>query len=197
MLRRSALRGLGGLVALGVAILGLGCSSIVSNRVYTHAELDLGAIKKVSVLPFDNYSSEPRAGERVTAAFHSELIALRLFDVVDPAQTEDFLARAKLNPQTMGVPELKKLREALAVDAVVYGSADEYATQTVGTDTFPVVTLSVRLVDVQTGTVLWRDTVSGTGDPRIPILGLGRIKTLQEMTQIVCNQIAKTLSGGK
>lgn len=195
MTGRSVRRGLGGLIALVWATIAPGCSSIVSNRVYTHEELDLGAIRRVSVLPFDNYSSESRAGERVTAGFVTELIALRLFDVVDPAQTEDFLSSAKLSPQEMGAPELKKMKEALGVDAVVYGSADEYAMQTIGTDVFPVVTLSVRLVDVQTGTVLWRDTVSGTGDPRVPILGLGRIKTLPEMTQIVCSQIARTLSG--
>lgn len=191
--RRRVLQRRLGALAFALCAALAGCSSIVSNSTFKHKELDLGALKKVAVMPFQNFASDPHAGERVATTFASELLATQLFQVVDPAQTTDYLATAKMDPRALGEPEMKKMKEALKVDAIVFGSADEYAVQTVGQDTFPVVTVSARLVDCATGTVLWMNTVSGTGDPKVPIVALGRIKTLPEMAQIVCRQVVLTL----
>lgn len=177
----------------GIAAGPLGCGSIVSNSVYTHEQFDLAAVKKVAVVPFQNFSSEPRAGDRVLGIFHSELLSARLFQVVDPAQTTEFLKTAKLEGATLSGSDLKKCKEGLGLDAVVLGSVDEYAMQTVGGDTFPVVTISARLVDTQTGAVLWMSSASASGDPKVPILALGRVKTLPELAQIVCRHLVSTI----
>ncbi|MBI2930245.1 MAG: DUF799 family lipoprotein [Planctomycetes bacterium] len=169
-----------------------GCGS-VSNSVYTHEQFDLGSITKVAVLPFQNFSTESRAGERILSIFCSELLSMRLFDVVDPAQTADYLKVAKVDSATLSSPELKKFKQALGVNAVVFGSVDEYSMQAATGDSFPVVTVSARMVDVETGTVLWMCSASASGDPKVPILSLGRVKTLPEMAQTVCRHLVETL----
>ena len=75
---------------LGTAFLAAGallmpsCASAEGNVVYIHPLADFSLIQRVGVLPLENISTDPSAGEWVRQVLTNELLAQGLFDVVEP-----------------------------------------------------------------------------------------------------------------
>lgn len=168
-----------------------GCNS-VSNSAYLHPELDMAAVRKVAVVTFANYTREPMAGEKVTNMFFTQLLSTGFFDVSEPARTDEIIKKHK-NGSGVDSLVMQKMKEALNIQAVFMGSVDEYSFTSSGSKTYPLVTISARLVDCETGTVLWSSTVTGDGSSSVPVLNIGAIKTLPELAQTLCARIVGTI----
>ncbi len=63
----------------------------------------------------------------------------------------------------------------------------------VGGESFPLVSLEVRLVDLATGIVVWSASHTRRGGPTFPLTGWREIHTLGELTAEVCKDILDTL----
>lgn len=169
----------------------IGCSS-VSNSAYLNPELDMAAVRKVAVVTFANYSKEPMAGEKVTNMFFTQLLSTGLFDVSEPARTDEIIKKHK-NGSGIDSLVMQKMKDSLNVQAVFMGSVDEYSLASFGSKTYPLVTISARLVDCETGTILWSSTITGDGSSSVPVLNIGAIKTLPELAQTLCARIVSTI----
>ena len=176
-----------------------GCGSAL--RVYLHPGGDLSALQKVAVIPLANFSNDRFAGERVTHALITELLIRTDFIVVEEGEVNRVLKEAGVKlieePDTgkvFDIAKLKKLKESLGVQAIFLGSVDQYDMVRIGAETYPLVTLNVRLVDVETGNIIWRATCSKKGGPSsVPFLTVGEVYTLPELTQRVCQEIVASL----
>jgi TolB-like protein len=135
--------------------LSLACSSTKTTK-YVHPNADLGAIHKVAVLPFENLTNDRTAGEKLQKVFLTELLALGVFDVVEPGQVIRELKAMRLDSlDAVGPAEVKRLGEALKADGFFFGSVVDFSETRSGSTATPQVTVQLRLVEATSGVTVW------------------------------------------
>jgi TolB-like protein len=147
-----------GTALLCVLLLTAGCGSSLIKS-YVRKNASLGSIRTVGVLPFEGGQSAPRIRDFAT----TQLLTSKLFDVVDEGRLDSLLAEegiAKGAP--LDAATLKRLGQHLKVQAFLLGSVKE-SNETRGSASFPEVTMTLRLIDTETGTLLWQASGRGTG----------------------------------
>ncbi len=139
-----------------IAVLLLGCSAKVVR--YVNPEANFSYIKKVAVLPFNNFSSDRFAGEKVRTAIMVELLSRGVFDVVEEGEVNKVvgmvLRAAGAFEGGVFEPDRETIRilgERLGVQAIIIGSVEEYGGGREG-----VVSISARMIDTSSGIVLWQ-----------------------------------------
>jgi hypothetical protein len=189
-LRRAA-----GLVAGAAALVAMsGCAA--SPRLFVNGEADMTLYDKIAVLPFTNYSTDGFASARVTRSFTTELIIAERFQIVDPSQLSGELQKLNVTFDGQGNIDLAKLKDAAArvgATGVVRGAVNEYGMRRSGTNEFPVVSFDAELVDVATGLVVWRISITETGKGRLPIVGGAGERTFARVTEEACRHAVDVL----
>lgn len=191
----SSCRGDPRMLLLWAAVSGLGCASL-APRYYVNPQADMSLYKRVAVMPFSNLSSHGLAGERVTRAFVTELVISDRYRVVEPGEFRAVLHSMDADPTADGAVDAQRLREAAAkvdVSGVIRGSVTDYEVQRRGQDEFPVISFDVELLDVASGNIVWRASITRRGSSRIPILGGSSPLTLGSLTQSACSELVDGL----
>ncbi|HEY6195023.1 MAG TPA: hypothetical protein VI504_08280 [Candidatus Eisenbacteria bacterium] len=177
------------------ALIGLGCASL-APRYYVNRQADMSLYKRVAVLPFGNLSTQGLAGERVTRAFVTELVIADRYRVVEPGEFRAVLHGLDADPAPDGTVDPEKLRDAagkLDATGVIRGSVTDYEVQRRGQDEFPVVSFDVELLDVATGNIVWRASITRRGHARLPVFGGSSSLTLGSLTQSACSELVDGL----
>ncbi len=149
-----------GFAALSATALLGGCGG---GKHFVRPNADFSSIRVVTVLPFDNVTSEKMAGERVQRLFLSELLNLNAFEVVEPGLAVRMVRREGFEMATISPDEIKKIGRDLKVQAVFLGTLVEYDEGRVGTTPSPRVTIQLRLVETEKGLTVWSITRTGGG----------------------------------
>lgn len=161
------------LLALLLAVLA-GCQS---SRVQTEAPAILPE-ESIIMLPFLNRSETPLAGER------AEAIALSVLREQGLNQLQVYAAE----PQPNGLPvldDVKRLNDATeqaieqGMQYAIAGSVEEWRYKS-GLDGEPAVGLSMRLVDLDSGQILWSGSAARSGWSRESLSGTAH-KVLEEL----------------
>jgi len=163
-----------------------------SIRVHNHPDADLGFYTNVGVIPFIALGRDRFAGEKFSIEFTTALLAIGEFEVVDYGVFVNQLIKTvgSRNPgDGVSVEQLQKIAEASGVQGVFHGTVMEY--EMVGG--FPVISVEARLLDTQTGTVVWMATITERGGPKTPIIGVGEVHTLGELSQKICKRLVLEL----
>jgi TolB-like protein len=159
---------------LAAATLAGGCASSARTS-YTHPSADLGAIRKVAVLPFTSLTVDPAAAAKVHRIFLVELLATGVVEVVEPgAVTQIQLAERIESADTLTPADLQRIGQALAADGLFLGTVVDFEENRIGTVPAPEVTIQLRLVETASGATVWSssETRSGAG-VRARLLGFG------------------------
>ena len=169
------------------------CSSTRSElggTVYVHPLADISSFERIAILPLENLSPERFAGQRVREVLAVELAAMGLFEVIDAGQVNSALARRSLVDMTMLEPALlSDLAAELDVQGILMGSVLELGTQRTSTFQAPEVSLSLRLIEAQSGIVAWSVT-----DARRGLAMETRLFGVGEKTQTeVVRELVRTL----
>jgi TolB-like protein len=144
--------GLVGMAALQVLA---GCAGM-GPATYVHPNYDFSRVKKVAVLPLENLTADQSAGEKMRKVIITELLATGVVDVIEPGQVNRVLAQQNLqNLTAMSSEDFKKVGAALGAQMIIVGSVESYDRIAVGGVQAPEVTLTLRGVDVESGTVVW------------------------------------------
>lgn len=152
-------------VISAVVILSAGCGHTM-QRDYRASREAVVSLETVAVLPFENLTRFPDAGEIVAELFTTELYRTDNFQVMDRNQVKRLMREKMIIPPVV-VDRLaaKKIGEALEVDAVLIGSVSEYwyrlarrSRRPDGEE--PAVGINARLVDVKSGEVIWASSHS-------------------------------------
>lgn len=192
-------------VVLNIAIAALaagllaGCGGAPGTRLYVNEEADLGFYTRVGVIPFSNFSNDRTAGEKVTLSFHSEVLAMNLFDV---ANSGDFarvvnkvVGQESANlVQSLTVEQASVIGAEAGVEGIFVGAVKDFSTIRAGQQEFPLVSVIVRFIDCQTGNVVWSYEVTRRGGPKLPILPFGETYTMGAMTTKVCREVAEAFA---
>ncbi len=179
--------------ALALGLLTVSCASGI--RVYVNPEADLAFYHKIAVLPFADLSASSLAGPRVTRAFVTELIMTNRYQVLQPEEFTGALRRMGVLPGQDGTYDPDKLRDAatrMEVTGILRGAVSEYQMgRTEGGDV-PVIVFDAELMDVGTGNVVWRSSISKRGKGRLSVIG-GGSRSLGRLTQDACVKLVAQL----
>lgn len=115
-----------------------------------------------AVLPFANYTTTPGAGERAASITESLLMTHGLaHTVVVNAGASNGLPLERLPNIPAALARAGRMGARYAME----GSVEEWR-YTIGLDGEPAVAVTLNLVDVRTGQILWTATGSRSGNPR-------------------------------
>ena len=132
-----------------------GCATN-SERTYKNLNMNFAAIRSVAVLPFQNLSQDDDAALRVRDAFMGMLLATEAMYVLPPGEVRRGLERAQIrNAANPTVEQIQKLGELLGVEAVITGTVREYGAVRSGQSEANMISLSLQLLETQTGAIAW------------------------------------------
>ena len=172
-----------------------GCASAPVHS-YLNADADLSYYERVGVVPFVSLAADRFAGEKFTAEFTTALLATELFDVVEFGIFVNALVQvigSRSPADGLSTEDLEKIGQATGVQGVFQGTVTEYEMTSSPAGRYPLISVEARLVDVATGTVVWKASVSEKGGPRTPIIGVGETKTLGALGQKLSQRLVDKL----
>ncbi len=151
--------------ALLAALALTGCASEqLAPAVFVHPNADFSVYQQVAVLPLENLTTERFAADRIRELLVVELSAQGTFQVVEPGEVNRVLRLKSIDsPAALGPEMIKTLGTELKAQALLTGSVIEYREQRSGTLNSPEVAISLRLLDVESGLVIWSITDARSG----------------------------------
>jgi len=200
------------LIILTASVFVAGCGK---PHVYIHPSPGLDRISKMAVIPFDNLTKDDKAAEKVRNGFVIELLRTGSFNVIDTGETDRLLKAAGLSYGAQGaitgtaaqgagaaaqstaaaaIPLSKKIGDALGVQAIIVGSVEAYSVERTGDQVSPEVSISARLIDAETGIIIWGGTHTRRGGSGFPIVGWGKINSLGVLSQKVIQALVDSLA---
>ena len=151
----------GKLALFAVIISSLSCAAAKPIDVYFNPNMDFGAVKTAAIMPFDNLTREQMAAERVRDVFTNFLLSEGDVYVVPQGEVKrGVLLLGIANPVTPSLEEAVKLAALLKADVVITGVVREYGEIRSGTTSSNIVSISLQMIEGQSGTVIW--TASST-----------------------------------
>lgn len=199
-----------------VFLAGMMATGCGGPRTYIHPNAGLDSVKKVVVMPFGNLSSDTNAGGKVRIYFVIELLKTGAFDVMDIGESDRLLKAASLSYEASPMPAIgisrggattteeaedpsvplsNKIGQALKVQAILAGSVNTYSSERIGEQSVPEVNVTARLIDAETGVIIWAGNHTRRGSAGIPILGWGKRTSISLVTRKVVMDMAKDLAG--
>lgn len=144
------------IVVACLLLLTSGCATTGGSNSYKNTLMNFAAIQSVAVLPFQNLTTDDEAAERVRDTFMGMLLATEAMYVLPPGEVERGIERVSLrDPSKPTVEKIKTLGQVLKVDAVITGVLREYGQVRSGQTQANVISLSVQMLEVETGNVVW------------------------------------------
>ncbi len=193
------------LTSIGIFLLmSLGCANHEKTSVFSKPAIRSNTIlyapwnptKKVCVLPFDNISKEQDVNLKVMEIFLTELFSGGIFeDIVDPIQANAALGGMRIRkPDSLDKETIKALGDRLGVKYLILGSVTDYDYGK-AKDCSAQVGLSVRMIDVDTGNILWTGNGFKNGDKSMGrIFGFTNGPNSSELSKVVCQDIISSLT---
>lgn len=118
---------------------------------------------EVALLPFENLTAYPGAGQVVADLLATELLARGTFRVMEASELRRRLAVRDLDREdTAGTTPAAEIAAAIGVDAVLTGSVSEFGYQH-GLKEEPTVGINLRLVRAAGGDVVWAASHADAG----------------------------------
>ena len=167
MLRRrriSCASRLAATAALAAALVAGGCAARSASVTYHDPNMDFSLIQTVAVVPFANLSGNTRAGDAVRDVFMTMLQATGSMYVLPPGEVGRGLDRLSLSePSEPTSEQVVQLASVLGADVVIVGTVLEYGEVRSGSNSSGVVSVGVKMLEGQTGRVVWSTSSSAGG----------------------------------
>ncbi len=143
-------------VLLSLLMLLTSCAPKVVGTVYRDPNMDFGAIQTVAVMPFQNLSREGMAGERVRDVFMNSLLSTGAVYVLPIGEVARGIARTEVQtPATPSPEDVVRLSGNIKAQAVITGAVLEYGEVRSGSSAAGVASITVEMLEGQTGKTVW------------------------------------------
>ena len=163
---------------------------------YRSPTLESDPPRRVAVLPFENLSERKGAGRIVEDIFTVALARHGRFEIVEPGAVSEALVAIGAAPYgNIDLETLVALRQRVEVDAVILGTVLNYSEglKRAGAATSPEVTLDARMLDAETGRIVWfAERVLNGDDSRIA-MHFGTIKAMVPLVLKAASEVLDTL----
>jgi TolB-like protein len=179
-----------GIILSSVLLCLPGCGGSGSiTKAFMREGVSLAYIQTVAVLPFEGGGQAPRIREFTT----TQLLSSGLFDVVDKALVDNFLKEEAIGSvAAIDKATLRRMGQRLNVQAFILGSVSEIS-QSRGNAVFPEITITMRLIDAETGKILWQASGRGSGYSLTDRLFGTAPKDSFQVTMQLLNDLFKTM----
>jgi hypothetical protein len=177
-------------LVLALALAFTGCAA---SRPAPPAVDVAGARPRVALLPFENLSPRPDAGDRLSRVFAGVLGETGACQPVEPGDIEQVFAELRIR-DVNGITRESIPRVAQRLDAewLLAGTILEYGAQRTPEGDVPSVGVALRLLDGRNGRTAWTATRVRTGEDRESLFGIGRVRSLDQLAE----QLARELFAG-
>ncbi len=178
---------------LGIAGLWLACgiSAFAQDAYFRKTKSDANvyvapvasSIEKVAILPFK--APTELIGSSVSDIFVTELLRARRYTLVERGQIDRVLGETEFALSGLSESAAIEAGKMMGADGVILGTVDEYAPVAYRGRSYPVVGASIRLIDCNSGRVMWSvDHASRSEDPADTLSGHAR-RVVHEMVAVV------------
>ena len=192
---------------LGMLVLSFSCAPTTAPAPATSVQVQASAsntkIRRIAVMDFEYKAQSyyPRSdlvalaqisersiengGEIITDAFMQAMMQTAKYQIIERSNLAKVVNELKLSASGLTSAELNQLGQLLQIDGLVFGKVNYFSEQnTAGVVKKFKVSISVRLVDVKTGNVVWTasdEMAAGGGSP---------VKAAQAICSRVAGKIA-------
>ena len=149
-----------GIILVGILLYLHGCGAgKIPIQSFTRENTNLALIQRIAVLPFEGGGRAPRIRELTM----TQLLATDFFDVVDKGRVDNMLAQEAIAPTApLDAFTIRRIGETLNVQAILLGSVEQLG-QSRGNAVFNEITMTLRLIETETGQLLWQASGRGSG----------------------------------
>jgi TolB-like protein len=130
---------------------------------YVHKQTDVGGLKKIAVMPFENFTADEHAGEKIRRIVMTELLA-REAEVIEPGEITRLCKELKVKSVSyLKVSDIQEIGSKLGASVVMMGAVEAYGMGRGVSVSYPEVTIHLRMIEVSSGTIIWsvRNTSGG------------------------------------
>ena len=153
------------LIGVSLGLAGCGFPFMGKSKAFVRENVDFGFVQKIAVLPVENNSKDEFAPELVRDITITRILAMKLFDVTDKGLVDSFLREEAIDPgKPLDVATIKRLGQKLNVQSLLLTTLDIAADSRKGTMSYPEVSVTLRLLEVETGLVIWQAGGHESGD---------------------------------
>ena len=189
--RGTNLRYFGSFFLILFILFSLGCKGPMT---YINPSIDFSYIKRVAIAPIINLTNDKYAGEKVMNVVATEILRRGGFDVVEFGEVAKVLREEGLKQDNLVGKQLAaRSGKRLNIEAMIIGSVMQYGVSNIGTSSFPEVSISLKLVDVNSYTILWEATHNIKGANILDqLLGI-RKDSIEELCKELVEEMIDTL----
>jgi len=176
-----------------VSLFSLGCKGPMT---YLNPSVDFSYIKRVAAAPIINLTNDKFAGEKVMNVVATEILRRGVFDIVEFGEVSKVLREEGMKPDNLVDKQLAvRSGKRLNIEAIIIGSVMQYGVSNIGGSSFPEVSISLKLVDVNSYTILWEATHNIKGANILDQLFGIRKDSLEDLCKDVVEEMIDTLFG--
>ena len=110
-------------------------------------------VDKVGILPFK--AATTLIGSSVSDMFVTEMMKIGRYDLVERSQMSGVLGESEVALSGLTAGQAAQVGQMVGANGVIIGTVSEYEMVAQGGRTYPVVGISIRLIDCTTGKILW------------------------------------------
>ena len=144
------------LLVCAILLLLVACTPKSTGSMYRDPNMDFGAIQTVAVMPFVNLSREGLAAERVRDVLSNALLSTGAVYVVPVGEVARGVVRAEIQtPSAPSPEEVVRLGGIIKAQAVITGVVREYGEVRSGSSAAGAISMSVHMLETQTGRIVW------------------------------------------
>jgi len=142
-------------LSTAIAVLGIMLLCGCAQKYFIRESVDITRIRSIAVLPFENFTRDDFAGEKIRRIVITELLS-RGVDVTEPGEVTKLLSELNVRSlRSIKTEEIKKVGETLGVDAVMSGSVEAFGISKGINVTYPEVTVNLMLLETGSGNIVW------------------------------------------
>lgn len=175
-----------------VLVILAGCAT--RGDIYRDPNMDFGAIQSIAVLPFSNLTRDSLAAERVRDVFINKLLSVGAIYVVPTGEVARGIGKAEIqNPFSPSPEEIVKLGPIIKVQAVITGVVKEYGEVRSTTSSANLISVSLQMVEAQTGKIVWTGSTTKGGITMVDRLLGGGGQPMNDITEKAVNDLINKL----
>jgi TolB-like protein len=170
-----------------------------SLKPFASKDLKGGEGARMAILPFDNLSSTQGAGKSMEGLVLIEFLKRSTLKVVDPGEVSAALSKERIRLAT-SIPKetVRTLGAGLGVGLLMMGTVHQYEMQSAsgagGSGNIPVVAITLRIIDVESGDIVWASTATRRGNDREIVFGIGKIQSLNTLAEETAVELAQAFA---
>ncbi|RJQ17716.1 MAG: hypothetical protein C4560_08380 [Nitrospiraceae bacterium] len=171
-----------------------GCSSLMDSRSFIHSDADFSFYQKAGLSPFITQADDRLAGEKVTEHFMTELLIRGELEIMDPGQFNAVVSQVaggSASVSELTPAQIAQIADVADIQGIFTGTIHDYKMIQLGSEQYPMISMTVKFIDALTGKIVWQNSVTATGGPNLPIVTIGEEFTLGQLSQKISEGVVK------